>query len=97
MECRCPLLIDYEGPPPRLPRRAATLFAALGIAFSVLFLPPLLPRHAPGTLNVSLILSVIGISLTCGLIGYWCGVVICRSRRAQLRAEVRRQLPAHSK
>lgn len=84
LECRTLLNQPYE-PPPHLPRRAGTLFAALGLAISVSFLPPNFPTKEVGPINVGRTLCIAAISTVCWPIGFLAGTYINRSRRAQAR------------
>jgi hypothetical protein len=85
MECRWPFVIDYDEPPPRLPRRAATLFLALGLAISVSYIPANFPAKSDGVINLPRIGCIIGISAVCAALGYLAGLWICRARLAQAR------------
>jgi hypothetical protein len=84
LDCRRSLSPQYE-PPPRLPRRSGTLFAALGLAISVSFLPPNFPTKEVGPINVGRTLCIAGISAVCWPIGYLVGALVNRSRRAHMR------------
>src|SRR5438874_9285178 len=84
LECRRSLAPQYE-PPPHLPRRAGTLFAALGLAISVSFLPANFPTKEVGPINVGRTLCIAGISAVCWPIGFIAGTLINRSRRPQVR------------
>src|SRR5262245_33150289 len=84
IECRRSLVPPFE-PPPHLPRRTGTLFAALGLAISISFLPPNFPAKEVGPINVGRTLVIAGITTVCWPIGYLVGTLINRSRRAQFR------------
>ena len=77
--------MEYE-PPPHLPRRAATLFLALGLAISVSFIPANFPSKSREPVNVGRVLCIFGVAGICASLGYLSGKLIVRSRHARARA-----------
>ena len=62
----------------------SAVWIALGLAFSVSFLPTTFPTNDVGPINVGRTLCIAAISTACWPIGFFAGTLIKRSRRPQM-------------